>query len=190
MQAGDDLSRISAERRDIFTKQTFARSTSVLSPMLWWSVAREMPGDFGESRAARRRRRQAARRPRDPRSARRLPRACSRVLLALAAPLRWVARRVIEAARSEKAPDRLRKVVAALWTLAVLAALPLVGLGIVSYALDLFDMSDPRLQGVVNALFDGLRMSALGLRFRARAAVAQARAVAAAARWATRRRRG
>ena len=48
-------------------------------------------------------------------------------LLALAAPLRWIAHRVIAPAAEEEAPGRLRKALVALWTLAVLAALPLVG---------------------------------------------------------------
>ena len=174
LQAGDDLTRISAQRRDIFTKQTFARSTSVLSPMLWWSVAREMPGDFGDSRQL------------VVDAGKRLVARVTlgqlggflgvlAVLFALAAPLRWVARRVIKPPGSDKAPDRLRKVVAALWTLAVLAALPLAALGAVSYALDVFDISDPRLQGVVSALLDGLRMIALAYAF-ARALLSPKRA--------------
>ena len=50
LQVDDYVTRISAERRDIFTKQTFARSQSVLSPLLWLSVAREMPADVSEFR--------------------------------------------------------------------------------------------------------------------------------------------
>ena len=50
---------------------------------------------------------------------------------------------------------------AAAWTTLVLAGLPLAALGIVVYALDLFDISDPRLQGGVDALLDGLRIVAI-----------------------------
>jgi small-conductance mechanosensitive channel len=42
-----------------------------------------------------------------------------------------------------------------------LAILPLLALGVLSYALDALDISDPRLQGQFDALFDGLRLVAL-----------------------------
>jgi small-conductance mechanosensitive channel len=173
LQTDDYIARISADRRDIFTQQTFARSASVLSPPLWLSVAREAPGDFTafEQLLVDAGKRLAARA-----TAFQLGGFLGvlALLLALTAPLRWVARRVI-VPKGEGKPGRLRRAVAALWTLAVQAALPLVALGIVSYALDLFDISDPRLQGVVNALFDGLRMTALAYAF-ARALLAPRRA--------------
>ncbi|MDE3175493.1 MAG: mechanosensitive ion channel family protein [Pseudomonadota bacterium] len=164
LQTDDYIARISSRRREIFTKQTFARSTSVLSPLLWLSVARELPGDVASFQHLL------------ADSARGLAQRASWVqlggffglclaLLLLAAPLRWVARRVIAPSPEEKGPGRLRKAMVALWTLAVLAALPLVALGIVSYALDVFDISDPRLQGVVSALLDGLRLIALANAF-------------------------
>ena len=40
LQVDDYAARISATRRDIFTRQTFARSSSVASPVLWLAVAR------------------------------------------------------------------------------------------------------------------------------------------------------
>ena len=43
----------------------------------------------------------------------------------------------------------------------MLAGLPLAALGILAYALDLFDLSDPRLQGGVDALLNGLRFVAI-----------------------------
>ncbi len=164
LQTDDYVVRISSRRREIFTKQTFARSTSVLSPLLWLSVARELPGDVASFQRV------------IVDSIRNLGQRASwaqlggffglcLALLLVAAPLRWVARRVIAPSPGETAPGRLRKALAALWTLAVLAALPLVALGIVSYALDVFDISDPRLQGVVSALLDGLRLIALANAF-------------------------
>jgi len=160
LQVDDYVARISAKRREIFTKQTFARSTSVLSPLIWLSVLRELPAD---SRSFQRLSADAA--------GRLATRAtlggvagflgvCLALLL-LAAPLRWVARRVLSSAAQENAPGRLRKTLVAVWTLAVLAALPLLALGVVSYALDVFDLSDPRLQGVVDAVLDGLRRIAV-----------------------------
>ncbi len=160
LQVDDYVNRISAARREIFTKQTFARSTSLLSPLLWLSVLREAPGDAALFQRL---------------LVNSLTRLGQRLttgqivgflsvcvaLLALAAPLRWMARRVVAHDQSERAPGRLRKALAATWTLAVLAALPLAGLGIVAYALDVFDISDPQLQSVVDALLDGLRLVAL-----------------------------
>ncbi len=175
LQTDDYFARISGRRREIFTKQTFARSTSVLSPLLWLSVARELPGDVASFRRLL------------VDSARSLGQRASwtqlggffglcLALLLLAAPLRWIARRVLAPSPEETAPGRLRKALVALWTLAVLAALPLVALGIVSYALDVFDISDPRLQGVVSAALDGLRLIALAYAF-AQALLAPRRAM-------------
>ena len=160
LQVDDYAARISATRRDIFTKQTFARSRSVASPLLWLAVARELPGDaVGFRRLV-------------TGAAQRLALRATfgqiggflgvlAALVALAAPLRWVARRVIDPAQGADAPGRLRKAMVALWTLAVLAALPLFGLAVIAYALDAFDISDPQVQGVVAALLDGLRLVAV-----------------------------
>jgi small-conductance mechanosensitive channel len=82
-------------------------------------------------------------------------------LIALAAPLQWVTRRVITRDSSAVAPDRFRRALAAIWTIAVLAAAPLVALGVFAYALDLFDISDPHLQGALDATLDGLRLIAI-----------------------------
>jgi small-conductance mechanosensitive channel len=160
LQVDDYVARISAKRREVFTKQTFARSTSVLNPVLWLSVIRELPAD---SHAFQRLTADAAGRL----AARATLSAvagflgvCLAVLL-LAAPLRWVARRVLSSAAQEKAPGRLRKTLVAVWTLGVLAALPLLALAAVSYALEVFDLSDPHLQGVVDSVIRGLRGIAL-----------------------------
>jgi small-conductance mechanosensitive channel len=160
LQVDDSVARISAARREIFTKQTFARASSLLSPALWIAVAREIPGDlrFFEQLVT-----DAFARLGGRASFGQLAGflgVCLAVLL-LAAPLRWVADRVIASAAHAEAPGRLRKALVAIWTLAVVAALPLVGLGIIAYSLDAFDISDPRLQNVVNALLDGLRRIAV-----------------------------
>ena len=160
LQVDDYLTRIGARRREIFTRQTFARSTSVLSPLLWLAVAGELPTDLAIFRHLL-----------SISAANLTARAslaqiggfaalCVALLLA-AAPLRWVARRVIAPSSEQKAPGRLRKALFALWTIAVLAAFPLAGLAAISYALDAFDISDPRLAGVVKAALDGLRLIAL-----------------------------
>jgi potassium efflux system protein len=160
LQVDDYATRISATRRNIFTKQTFARTSSVASPLLWLAVARELPGDVVGFRtlvagAAQR----LAARATAPQIGGFL--GVLAALIALAAPLRWVARRVIDPTEGAGAPGRLRKAMVALWTLAVLAALPLFGLAVISYALDVFDISDPQVQGVVAALLDGLRLVAV-----------------------------
>jgi len=160
LQVDDYAARIGAKRREIFTKQTFARATSVLSPLIWLSVMRELPTD---SRAFQHLIADAAARV----AARATLGAVAGfagvclALLLLAAPLRWIARRVLSSAAQQKAPGRLRKTLVAIWTLSVLAALPLLALAVLSYALDAFNLSDPRLQGVVAALLDGLRRIAI-----------------------------
>ena len=160
LQVDDNASRISLTRRDLFARQTFARSSSVVSPLLWATLAREAPTDakelgalFGDWMRGVRQRLSLSQEL-----------GFGALLLALilsAAPMRWVARRVIARDPAVREPSRLRRAVAALWTAGVLAALPLAALGVLAYALDAFDISDPRLQGIVDAVFDGLRLIAL-----------------------------
>jgi potassium-dependent mechanosensitive channel len=157
LQIDDDNARIGAARRSLFALQTFERSTSILSPLLWFGVVREAPADFkflgailydwlnGVSG--------------------RLTRLQAFSLLGLAiafvvlvAPIRWVTRRVIARDPTIASPSKLRRALAAAWTALVLAGVPLLGLVAVAYALDAFDLSDPRLQGVQDAIFDGLKL--------------------------------
>jgi len=157
LQIDDDNARIAAARRDLFTRETFARSSSLISPLLWTGVAREAPGDLGalgsvladwlHGLAARISAAQAL--------------GLLAVALAIAAawaPLQWIARRVIARDPAAATPSRLRRAVAAAWTILVLAVLPLLALEAFAYALDAFDISDPRLQGALDALLDGLRV--------------------------------
>ena len=51
LQADDLSTRISAARRQLFARQTFARSSSVLDPQLWVAVWREVPIDAGVMRS-------------------------------------------------------------------------------------------------------------------------------------------
>ncbi len=164
LQTDDDAARIGAMRRDLFARQTFVRSSSVLSPLLWTSLARETPDDlavvgviFADWARALQQRLSA-------------PQALGFVALILAlivmiAPAHWIARRVIRRDPSAAAPSRLRRAIAAGWTIVVLAGLPLAALGIVSYAMDAFDISDPRMQPAFDGLFDGLRLIALANAF-------------------------
>ncbi len=160
LQIDDDNARIGAARRDLFARETFARSSSLVSPLLWAGVAREAPGDVGavgallgdwlHGLAARITGAQAF--------------GLLAVILAIAAlwaPLQWIARRVIARDPDARAPGRLRRALAAAWTILVLAALPLLALAALAYALDVFDISDPRLQGGLDALLDGLRLIVL-----------------------------
>ncbi len=163
LQVDDYVARIGARRRAIFARATFARSASVISPVLWLKVIREAPHDFlafgavVEGAAARLEARATG----------------SQIagflgvlagLVALAAPLGWIARRVIPLGKG-KTPGRLRKALVGVWTLAVLAGLPLIGLFALSYTIDLFDISDPALQGVRDAALDGLRRVAFANAF-------------------------
>jgi small-conductance mechanosensitive channel len=157
LQVEDDSARIGAARRSLFARQTFERSSSILNPLLWISVVREAPSDasrlgglfYGWVKDA---------------SGRLRPtQAFSLLGLAilfglLAAPIRWTTRRVIARDPGMASPSKLRRALAAMWTTLVLAGVPLVALAAVSYAMDAFDLSDPRLQGVQDATLDGLKL--------------------------------
>ena len=157
LEVEDNATRIGAARRELFARETFARSSSVLNPQLWLSVWREAPLD-------------ALAMTSQVRSwiagvgvrltlAQKLGMAAVAVLLALVAiPVHWVARRVVYRDPDAAAPSRLRRAIAAAWTILVLAALPLLGLSALAVALDAFDVSDPRMQGVLDALLYAARI--------------------------------
>jgi potassium-dependent mechanosensitive channel len=157
LQVDDNATRIGARRRELFARETFARSSSILNPQLWLSVWREIPLDIAVMKAlvggwlgS------LAGRLTLPRM---LGLAGLGVLLAsIAIPLRWIAKRYIYLDGHNAPPSRLRRAIAAAWTLLVLAVLPLLWLGAFAYALDLFDISEPRIQGVLDALFDAARL--------------------------------
>jgi small-conductance mechanosensitive channel len=157
LQIDDNNARIGAARRALFARQTFERTSSVVSPLLWASAIHEAPSDVAR----------LGRLLMDALSgaAERLTRARALSLLGLAiafgvlaAPIRWMARRVIARDPGVAAPGKLRRALAAIWTALVIGGIPLLGLLALSYALDAFDLSDPRLQGMQDALLDGLKL--------------------------------
>jgi potassium efflux system protein len=160
LQADDNSGRISAARRELFARRTFARSLSVLSPFLWSSVAHESPGALNTVGGV------------VSGYAIRLSQRISPnqalgfalwmlALLAMAAPARWLANRVIALDPASSAPSRLKRAVYTVWKILVLAALPLAAISIVKQALDYFGLSDPRMQRGVDALFEGLQVIAI-----------------------------
>src|SRR5208282_5897419 len=66
--------------------------------------------------------------------------------------------RVIYRDPGASAPSRLRRALAAAWIFFVLAALPLAGLGLMASALDAFDLSDPSVQGLIDATLEAARV--------------------------------
>jgi potassium efflux system protein len=157
LQVDDNNARIGSARRALFARQTFERASSILSPLLWTTVIREAPHDLATLGSL----------FYDWLSgvASRLTRGQALALLGLAiafgviaAPIKWVARRVIARDPAVTSPSKLRRALAAIWTALVLAGIPLVGLLAISYALDAFDLSDPRLQGLQDAALDGLKL--------------------------------
>jgi potassium-dependent mechanosensitive channel len=156
LEANDLSTRISAARRQLFAERTFARSSSVLNPQLWAAVGRELPVDAGVVRnlidnwlGA------IGERP----LLAKIGMAAIVIALALAAaPLGWIARRFVYRNPSEKTPSRLRRALAAAWTFAIFAVLPLAGLGVLAGGLDSFDLSDPSMQGVIDAAFEAARV--------------------------------
>ncbi|HEY6518071.1 MAG TPA: DUF3772 domain-containing protein [Roseiarcus sp.] len=156
LEANDLSTRISVARRQLFAERTFARSSSVLNPQLWAAVGRELPVDAAVVRnltdnwiGA------IGERP----LLAKIGLAAIVIALALAAvPLGWIARRFVYRDLGEKTPSRLRRALAAAWTFVIFAVLPLAGLGVVAGALDSFDLSDPSMQGVIDAAFEAARV--------------------------------
>ena len=164
LQTDETASRIGAARRELFAHETFARSSSVFSPFLWMALASEAPIDVSEIAGLV----SGSTRDLDLRLNRSETvgfLAFLAALLALAWPARWLATRVIARDPKVESPTRLKRAIAASWTTAVLVALPLGALGAISYALDIFDISDPRMQPGVDAVLDGLRLIALAYAF-------------------------
>jgi small-conductance mechanosensitive channel len=157
LQVDDNATRIGAKRRELFAHEAFARSSSILNPQLWLSVWSDIPADVrvmtalvggwlagigGRATVLHI-----------------LGLAGLAVLLALiAVPLRWFAGRFIYRPVDDDHPSRLRRALAAGWIILVLAVLPLLWLGAFAYALDFFDISEPRIQGVLDAVFDAARL--------------------------------
>ncbi|HEY1780395.1 MAG TPA: DUF3772 domain-containing protein [Roseiarcus sp.] len=156
LEANDLSTRISAARRQLFAQRTFARSSSVLNPQLWTAVERELPvdaemvrnltdnwlGAIGER----------------PLLAK-IGMAAIVIALALAAaPLGWLARRFVYRERASGAPSRLRRALAAAWIFVLFAALPLAGLGVLAGALDTFNLTDPSVRGVIDAVLEAARV--------------------------------
>src|SRR5271154_3673356 len=157
LQADDISTRISAARRQLFARQTFARSSSILNPELWAAVWREVPIDIEVMRSLIGNWLDAV--------GERLSLAqkigVAAIVLALAlaaAPLGWLSRRVVDRDPSANAPSRLKRALAAAWIFFTLAALPLAGLGLIASALDAYDLSDPSVQGIIDAVLDAARV--------------------------------
>ena len=164
LQTDDDAGRIGAARRDLFARQTFARSSSAFSPVLWSAMAREASRDASQIGALLSDWMHGlSQRLSEGQTLGFL--ALVLALIAISAPVRWLARRVIARDPAIASPTRLRRALAALWTIIVLAGIPLAMLSVLSYALDAFDISDPRLQSGVDAILDGLRMIAMAYAF-------------------------
>ena len=155
LQADDNSGRISAARRELFARRTFALSASVLSPVLWASVAREAPGalaNIGNSLTA-----YATGVSQRVAWEQALGFALSLLaLLALVAPARWLANRVIALDPTSNAPSRLKRALYAVLKVAVLAGLPLAALSILAHALDYFGLADPQTPARRRRLVRGL----------------------------------
>ncbi|HEY5203312.1 MAG TPA: DUF3772 domain-containing protein [Roseiarcus sp.] len=156
LEANDLSTRISAARRQLFAERTFARSFSVLNPQLWSAVGRELPVDAAVVRSLTDNWLGAiGERPMFAK----IGMAAIVIALALAAaPLGWIARRFVYRDRGEAKPSRLRRALAAAWTFVIFAVLPIAGLGVLAGALDSFDLSDPSMQGIIDAVFEAARV--------------------------------
>ena len=156
VDANDISARIAERRRALFARQTFAQSQSLLSPTLWSGAAADAPrafailsgllGDWTSHLTLRQ-----------------IAELCGLLLVmgGVGVPAVYAARNVIARDPSLANPTRLQRALGAVATALVLAVLPLLALGVLSYALDALDISDPRLQGQFDAFFDGLRLIAI-----------------------------
>src|SRR5580704_13418671 len=127
LQADDLSTRISAGRRQLFARQTFARSSSVLNPGLWSAVWREVPIDAEVMRSLVGNWLGAVGERLTP--AVKIGIVALAAALALAAiPLGWLTRRVVPRDPEASAPSRLRRALAAAWIIFIFAALPLMAL--------------------------------------------------------------
>ena len=157
LQSDDLATRISAARRQLFARQTFARSSSVLNPELWAAVWREAPIDATVTRSLIGNWLGAVGERLTP--AVKIGMAAVALALALAAvPLSWLARRVVHRDPGPSEQTRLTRALAAAWIFVIFAALPLVGLGLLASALDAFGLSDPSVQGFIDAALDAARV--------------------------------
>ena len=157
LQADDLSTRISAARRQLFARQTFARSSSVLDPQLWTAVWREVPIDADVMRSLTGNWLGAV----GERITPTLKIGIAAVALALAlavVPLGWLTRRILHRDPGAGAPSRLRRALAAAWIFFALAMLPLATLGLMASALDAFDLSDPSVRGLIDAVLDAARL--------------------------------
>ena len=161
LKVDDNANRIGAKRRELFARETFARSSSVFNPQLWANVAGEIPrvaetmaatlDDWLTGLGGRVTAIQA------------LVVAGILALVGLAgALLHWLARPLIFPERDAEKPSRLRRAIRAAWTLIVLAALPLLALWGVSAALAAFNLTGTRIQGIFDASLDAVRLLLLG----------------------------
>ena len=73
-------------------------------------------------------------------------------------PLYWIARRVAYRDPAAAAPSRLRRALAAAWTMLVLAVIPLLGVWALSLAIETFDLRVPRIEPFLDAIFDAARV--------------------------------
>lgn len=160
LSADDIAARIGARRRDIFARETFARSSSVFDPQLWLSVGREAPIDLrlttvalagwlvsvGE---------------RMTRSQLLGAVAVVGLMALLSLPVLWFARRAVYRDPAEGSPSRLRRAVAAVWTFFVHAFPPLFALWALGLMLNAFEPSDNRVRSALDAAFDGVRLAAV-----------------------------
>jgi potassium-dependent mechanosensitive channel len=157
LQADDLSTRISAARRQLFARQTFARSSSILNPQLWAAVWREVPIDLDVMRSLTGNWLGAAGERITP--ALKIGIAAGALALALAVvPLGWLTRRILYRDPGASAPSRLRRALAAAWIFFALAMLPLVALGLMASALDAFDLSDPSVRGLIDAALEAARV--------------------------------
>ena len=153
----DNATRISARRRALFARQTFARSASVFNPELWRKASREMSGDVAAVGAI------VGAWASDlggrVTAAQALIAAGAVLALALIAVLlQGIGRRFLDHNPAAEPPTRLRRALAAAWTLLVLAALPLIALMALTAALDLSSLSDSRVEGALDAVLDAARL--------------------------------
>jgi potassium efflux system protein len=164
VQAEQIQATIGARRRELFTRATFERSPSILSPNLWLDVAQEFPRDIAAARLIAGDWLTSARLKLGGLHAALLA-AILAGIAALYLPLLRLATRVMQRDPTLESPTRLQKAAAAVWVAGITAMLPLLALVAVKAIFDDFGLLSPRLAPIGRAIMVGaMRISvAMGI---------------------------
>ncbi|MBX9740583.1 MAG: DUF3772 domain-containing protein [Beijerinckiaceae bacterium] len=153
---------IVSRRRAQFTRALFARSYSILSPQLWFSVLDELPqdfraagtiwGDWFSSAVAKLHSQRGM-----------IFGAILAIIVFLYVFVSRIAKRVLSRESAIAEPTRLQKVLGALWVALVSSVVPIVAVFALAEALRGFELVGPRLEPLLKSMVDAVQRIALAV---------------------------